>query len=573
MGACPENRDHAMGILFSDRLLEAFPVDEREGAVNFSEFRDQRTSRFRQARNREAEAISDISERIASELEKESLVPTLTAQVAQKNGVIKNYNSDLAKLVVKGTETQAKRHAELSEAAQALRNQLQAFTNQRRTFIAMQDEVASTRSSKAPELLRQAQERHRYSGLNDKQWNEFLLIYQGDVDKSLADYVAWADDQISKLNGVPLPPGDSNTPIIADGVDLKALPLSTIVAEMTRLEVQFSADKAVRDQYAALTKRIGSENAALKVLNTKLKDARGAAGRRKGLQTERDSAYKRIFDAIINEQTALAKLYAPLMAQLIASSGTLNKLGFSVRRIVDVEQWGAYAEKNLLDLRKAGPFNGRGSLTKLAVEKLKPVWETRTAGEIQVAMADFISCYQKDMLAHAPYDPAQYSDYKMWLKQFAHWLFGTDHISVRYEIEFDGIDIRRLSPGTRGVVLLLLYLALDEADDRPLIIDQPEENLDPKSVNDELVPLFVAAKAKRQVIMVTHNANLVINTDADQIIIAEAGPHQADGLPPITYRSGGLENESIRKAVCDILEGGEIAFRERARRLRVRLER
>lgn len=65
----------------------------------------------------------------------------------------------------------------------------------------------------------------------------------------------------------------------------------------------------------------------------------------------------------------------------------------------------------------------------------------------------------------------------------------------------------------------------------------------------------------------------MINADADQIIIADAGPHQAGGLPPITYRAGGLENTSIRKAVCDILEGGEAAFRERARRLRVRLER
>lgn len=47
------------------------------------------------------------------------------------------------------------------------------------------------------------------------------------------------------------------------------------------------------------------------------------------------------------------------------------------------------------------------------------------------------------------------------------------------------------------------------------MIDQPEENLDLKSIYDELVPLFLAAKRKRQVIMVTHNANLVINTDAD----------------------------------------------------------
>lgn len=81
------------------------------------------------------------------------------------------------------------------------------------------------------------------------------------------------------------------------------------------------------------------------------------------------------------------------------------------------------------------------------------------------------------------------------------------------------------------------------------------------------------AKAKRQVIMVTHNANLVINTDADQILVAEAGPHPSGGLPPISCVAGGLEDAVIRKAVCDILEGGEAALRERARRLRVRLDR
>jgi len=555
-------------------ILESHPFDEREGCTDFAEFREQRTNRFRQARNREAEAISDLSERIATELEKESSVATYAAQITQKKGLIQNYNSDLAKLVVKGTEAQVKRHAELSEYAQTIRGQIQAFSNQRRTFAAMQDEVVSTRETKAPEILRQAKERHGHSGLNDQQWDEFLLIYKGNVDKSLAEYVAWADKQIVELNGPPLQqPIDSTTPLIADDVDLKTLKLSAVVAEMTRLEALFSADKVVQDQYAALTKRISQENTSLKMLEVKLADAQGAAVRKKDLQAERDNAYKRVFDAIINEQNALAELYAPLMAQLAAASGTLSRLGFDVRRIINVEQWGTFAEENLLDLRKSGPFNGRGTLTAHAERMLKPAWETGTAAEIQVAMTGFISTYIGDLLAHAPFAPTQQAEYHMWLKRFAHWLFGTDHISVRYEVEYDGIDIRKLSPGTRGIVLLLLYLALDEADDRPLIIDQPEENLDPKSVNDELVPLFIAAKAKRQVIMVTHNANLVINTDADQIIIAEAGPHQIGGLPPISYRAGGLENKSIRKAVCDILEGGETAFRERARRLRVRLER
>jgi len=554
-------------------IFESHSQDDRDWALDFAELRDQQTARFQQAREREAEAIADISDRIATELEKETLVANLTTQVGQKRKLIADYTADRAKLVVKGTETQVARHTHLSEAAQKLRNKIQAYGNQRRTFVALQDEVRSMRATGAPEMLRQAQTRHNNSGLDAKQWDDFLLIYKGDVDKSLTAYIAWADGEIRKLNGVSPPPGDPNTALIADTADLTTLPLAPIVAEMARLEALFSADKLVREQYTALTNRIAQENSALQTLETRLTDAQGAAARRKDLQAERDDTYGRVFEAIINEQNVLAGLYAPLMARLAGSSGTLKKLSFSVRRIADVQTWGSFAEEELLDRRKTGPFYGRGSLIAAATDALKPAWETGSAAEVQAAMTAFMGKFLKDLLSHAPYAPTQQAEFRAWSKQFAHWLFGTEHIAVRYEISYDGVDIRKLSPGTRGIVLLLLYLALDDSDDRPLIIDQPEENLDPKSVFDELVALFIAAKAKRQVIMVTHNANLVINTDADQIIVAEAGPHPSGGLPPISYVAGGLENAAIRKAVCDILEGGEAAFRERARRLRVRLDR
>jgi len=554
-------------------IYESHSPDDREWALDFAELREQKALRFQQAREREAKAIVDISDRIASELEKESLVALLTKQVGEKSMLIANYTADRAKLVVRGTEAQVTRHTQLSEAAQRLRSSIQNFGNQRRSFVAMQDEVRSMRATGSPEMLRQAKARHANSGLSSTQWDEFLLIYKGDVDKNLADYVNWADGEIRKLQGIPPPSGDPNVALIPDSADISTLPLAPIAAEMTRLEAQFSADELVRNQYTALTNRIANENSALQTLQIRLTDAEGAAARRKELQSERDDTYSRLFEAIINEQDALARLYEPLMERLSAASGTLKKLSFSVRRIADVQAWGTIAEEELLDRRKTGPFYGRGALITTATDALKSVWETGTVVEVKSAMTAFMGKYLRDLLSHAPYAPTQQAEYRDWSKQFAHWLFSTNHITVRYEIYYDGVDIRKLSPGTRGIVLLLLYLALDDSDDRPLIIDQPEENLDPKSVFDELVALFITAKAKRQVIMVTHNANLVINTDADQIIVAEAGPHPSGGLPPIKYVAGGLENAAIRTAVCNILEGGEAAFRERARRLRVRLER
>lgn len=554
-------------------IFEAHPDEERDGAVSFAELREHRTLRFQQARQREVDSIAATSERIADELEKEALVVSLANRVTQKEGLIQGYNADLSKLVVTGTETQAQRHTALNEATQRLASQVTAFAAQRRTFVAMQDEVKNTREAKAPEMLREAQTRHSGSGLSPEQWDVFLLIYKGNVDEALADYIVWVDSEIAKINGTAPSEGDSNTPLIADDADLGTIQLAMLKAEMARLEKLISADTVIRNRYTVLSKRIAAENGVLHTLKVRLDDAQKASERRKVLHKEREEAYGRLFDAIVSEQQALTDLYAPLMKRLTASSGTLQKLSFSVTRVVDASGWADVAEENLIDCRKAGPFYGRGSLVKVANTDLKPAWKTGSASDVRTAMTSFISAYAKSLLAHSPSVPQEQMEFRAWSKQLAHWLFSTDHITVRYEVAYDGVDIRKLSPGTRGIVLLLLYLALDDADDRPLIIDQPEENLDPKSVFDELVSLFIAAKSKRQVIMVTHNANLVINTDADQVIVANAGPHADGGLPAITYVSGGLEDAEIRKTVCDILEGGAEAFRERARRLRVRLVR
>ena len=555
-------------------IFEAHPEDQRDGATSFIELLQNQTARFQTARSREAEAIASISIRIGEELEKESSVDPLANQVMQKKVIIAGYTSDRAKLAVKGTEAQAARHEQLGQIAQDLGAKVQHLAGQRRVLLLMQDEVKTMRATNAPEILRQTQTRYPNSGLSGAQWDDFLLVYKGDVDKALLSCITKVDHEITRINGnPPLPASDPGIPLIPDGTDPSTLTLSVIRAEMTRLQQFISADALIRRQYAALTARIVQENAALSSLQFRHKDAVGATARRKQLQLEREAAYGRLFDAILSEQTVLESLYAPLMTKLSSSAGTLQRLNFSVSRVVDADLWGQFAEGELIDCRKSGPFNGRGSLIAVANAELKPAWTSGDAAQVQAAMANFIARYWKDLLKHAPFAQHQKQEFGRWLKDFAQWLFSTDHIEIRYEIAYDGVDIRKLSPGTRGVVLLLLYLALDDADDRPLIIDQPEENLDPKSVFDELVSLFVTAKGKRQVIIVTHNANLVINTDADQVIIANAGPHSVGGLPPISYVVGGLEDAHIREAVCNTLEGGESAFRERARRLRVRLDR
>ena len=129
-------------------------------------------------------------------------------------------------------------------------------------------------------------------------------------------------------------------------------------------------------------------------------------------------------------------------------------------------------------------------------------------------------------------------------------------LRVEPVISYGGRPLERLSVGQKGTVYLCLKLAT-QAFTQPLIFDQPEDDLDNEFIIEELVEIFRGIKQFRQVILVTHNANLVVNADAEQVIVAE----NVDGV--LTYSSGSLEAEVINKAVRRILEGGDEAFLKR----------
>ena len=139
---------------------------------------------------------------------------------------------------------------------------------------------------------------------------------------------------------------------------------------------------------------------------------------------------------------------------------------------------------------------------------------------------------------------------------FYKWTFG-DYFSLGTEIFFKGISLNKLSMGQKGTVLLKLFLA---EGDYPLIIDQPEESLDNKFIYGELVSAFREAKKERQIIIATNNANLVVNTDAEQVIVAEFKNNK------ISYKLGTLEDLNLREDIMPILEGGKEAFRKREKK-------
>lgn len=112
-----------------------------------------------------------------------------------------------------------------------------------------------------------------------------------------------------------------------------------------------------------------------------------------------------------------------------------------------------------------------------------------------------------------------------------------------------------LSDGQRNTAALALLLAQEGG---PLVIDQPEDELDSNFVFRELIPMLRKVKSKRQLIMATHNANLPVNGDAELVYAVEAREGKGE-----VRAQGGLDQGSVTTAVLDIMEGTEEAFRRR----------
>lgn len=145
------------------------------------------------------------------------------------------------------------------------------------------------------------------------------------------------------------------------------------------------------------------------------------------------------------------------------------------------------------------------------------------------------------------------------VKEIYDFAFSLGFLSPIYSLHWDGKGLEQLSPGERGNLLLIFYLLVDR-DDIPLVIDQPEENLDNQTVYRTLVPCIKYAKKRRQIVIVTHNPNLAVVCDAEQIICAEM---QKDDDNAVTYISGSIEDPTINSKIVDILEGTRPAFDKR----------
>lgn len=554
-------------------VFASLPPGDRQGASDFRELLAIRLQAAKSRQEDELDTIAEFSDRISSEAILHRSVQAKENELGRLRREVEELEKQVTTLTKQADPTRSQRLQLVTEVLEARDRQLQAVIRRRTNLEALRSAATSASSRVFPRLLQRLKTDHPDSGLTDEQWAAFRPRFSGDVDRILSSQLGEVQARQAAIAG---PSGLHQSKVNLDDLDVEGLRGQTVVvleAERARLGKLVGLDATRAADLQKVHLRVAEARAQIERLEGALQHAAGAPERRAALQAERSAHYAAYFDALIEEENQLRELYAPLADKLAGFGTSAAKLQLSVKRKVDVHRWAEDGE-DLLDLRTTGTFRGTGEMERHAAEELLEAWAAGDGAQAAQAIVEFSAKHTPDFQAQRkiPREGDSEAAYQQWHRDFSRWLYGLGHISISYTLNYGPLSIERLSPGSRGIVLLLLYLAVDRSELDPLIIDQPEENLDPESVYQELVSLFREASRRRQIIMVTHNANLVVNTDVDQVIVAHCESFAENQLPPIQYLTGGLEDPEVRQAVCDVLEGGADAFRERARRLRIPVE-
>jgi len=321
---------------------------------------------------------------------------------------------------------------------------------------------------------------------------------------------------------------------INKAIEFVEFEIDKIVHQINYKREELDKLSGIEREHASLLKELENISNEIKSLNSQLEEIGRKKERIENLENRRKDKY----EEFIRKHIELKIVYERIIEKF--SSGKdeiLSNIDFKSSIFFDRSEFEEKGE-DIFDLRRVTPKQIQGLSIKLN-EVI-----TDNAIEMQSKINEYLTEAFK---------------FKQFLKKtrtsldFYNWVFG-NYFSLSTEIFFNRIHMDKLSIGQKGTVLLKIFLA---GGDHPLIIDQPEENLDNKFVYEALVDAFREAKKKRQIIIATHNANLVVNTDAEQVIVAEFEDNK------ISYRWGSIENMTIRKDITTLLEGGEEAFRRR----------
>ena len=383
------------------------------------------------------------------------------------------------------------------------------------------------------------------------------------VNTSEIEYLGEAFKKESEAQDALLSDEESSLPRRCEELDAEIKTIKNQFGEKQRLFLVFKEQMVQWEQ--AKVELQGSINKANTIVwyESEIQELDGLPGRREQLKALRLDIVRRLHEQIGKIVKEYRIIYQPVQS-FVQSAGKMEmplRLNFDVRILEEGFQDSFLGRINR---QTRGSFAGIDE-SNLLVHRLLKKTDFMNVEEV-VAFVEKI-----DDLLHFDrrvddVNQAEISTFNQLrkgirLEELYDFLFGLDYLKPQYSLTYANQEISQLSPGERGLLLLVFYLLVDK-DDIPLVIDQPEENLDNQTIYKILVTCIKMAKQRRQVIMVTHNPNLAVVCDAEQIIYAACDKVKRR----FSYTSGAIEAPEIKAHVIEILEGTEPAFMNRQKK-------
>lgn len=524
---------------------------QKEGYSSFGELRKARESASniqKEALRGELATLHKEVDRLQEAIDQRGTKLSSKAEVEKQVEELQKQMPDATQSVdQKVLEELEKQQAQLKE----LEEKIATRSRRRRSIEGAVESYASIKKTAGQEIAK-IQKQLRDADVADATVLKLVPSWDTDVDDLLQKEIDKLDVEIVTLKGAENAPSTPPS-------------LVSVHAEIAKLKELVAKDEVSRKRLLDLQKQIAeriatAERLAKEILNLDEKVTK-TLEKQKAKQV---ALYLDVFKALSVDEAGLKELYSP-MQDAIDQLGEEMQFSVSVGYQIDSKSWLDQSAR-FFDGRRVGAEAKRLEIEKIVETKLVPAWKIGDPDKIMAAFEEFLSVIDIQTF------PEKFGTSKLSRVELSDWIFSVDHIELSYKIHYSGTELEYLSPGTRGIALLVLYLLMDEDDTRPLLIDQPEGNLDNSSVYKQLVPYIRKAKKRRQIILITHNPNLVVATDAEQIIIATAERPSTQPYPCLRYDAGGLEHSvsgndlGVREAVCLLLEGGEDAFRARENR-------
>lgn len=564
--------DHASGAsnAFERELREVIfshtPADQRLDAMSFDDLIEQQERVFRERLGELRKNLGLLNQRIIAA--EDRLHPDIKSNLEEQLRLKRVQLDELrASKPIEVPEPSSEMTAEQKAASDALLRLAaddQAREEQHKSATTTQQEAAIRRQT-----ARRVQDQ---IDLFDEQFKTLSLQIAPELTK-----IGLTVDQVItlKINRTPLTEAvDQSEKAIADASNLisaNAIEKTRIEGERTKATQRLDEPQRLYQDYLAALRQWEEQLAVIQGaadipdselgLVARLEQIAKIPTFMETLRIDRERQTRAIFAVLEEQRQQRADLFAPLQ-ELIAENALIReeyKLQFQSNLAVYPD---AISEK-LFGIVKQNAGELRGEEESRAAVKAQcdkfgfgtadaavgfiegmETLLTASAGRVSPQAGGVRAILRKDRKPEEVYD----------------YLYGLEYIEPKYTLLFQHTPIEQLSPGQRGSLLLIFYLLVDKGRN-PIILDQPEENLDNETIVSLLVPVINEAKKTRQILMVTHNPNLAVVCDAEQIITAQ---FDRRNLSTISYYAGSIEECRSNANVVTILEGTKPAFDNRS---------